>query len=160
MKSKILIVLVFVLAFLFFSCQKDITAPLEEIYNSLPSLDYSSQKYKVNEETLSGKIEFNPPSHRTAEKYSLILKYQEKELTVINHTATNSSIIMFAVDTEIGDVCSVYETQGTNNQLVFVNGKLINLEPNYALLDFKIEEDHFIFLLVNPGMKKYMVYKP
>ena len=144
---------------LFFSCQKN-EIDLEAIYELLPSIEYVSQKYSVNGQLLTEKTKFDPPSTRTGEKKPLQLKYQEKNLAVVEHTATNSLIIMFAVDTEIGDVLSVYEGQGDRNRLAFVNEKKIDLEPGYAIIDLKIKENYFIFLVASQAYKKYVIYEP
>ena len=155
MKTLVLILI----GLLFFSCQKK-EINLEAIYELLPNMEYVSQKYSVNGQLLIEKKKFDPPSARTVEKNPLQLKYQEENLGVIEHTAINSLIIIFAVDTEIGDVLSVYEGQGDKNQLAFVNGKKIELESGYAIIDLKIKENYFIFLLASQAYKKYVIYKP
>ncbi|MBN2884976.1 hypothetical protein JXE04_03550 [Patescibacteria group bacterium] len=156
MKVKFLVVVV---SFLFFSCEKN-DVNLEDVYAALSDTEYVSKNYSINEQVFTERIIVNPSSPRIGTKMPLQLKYKEQNLAVIYHTATNSLLIMLAADTEIGNICSVYESQGSNNQLVFVNGKLVEIEPSCALIDWKINSTSFIFLLANPTGKKYMTYKP
>lgn len=154
---KTIMIVLFILIFI--SCEKN-DSNIKETYESLPDIEYNSQNYSVNNEPLIGKMIFNPPNPRTGARKILELKYQEKQLTVIEHTTRNSLLIMFAVDTEIGDILSIYESQGTSNRLAFINGRQIELEQGYAIVDLKIKEDYFIFRLRNPAHEKFLIYKP
>lgn len=149
----------FLFSFLFFSCETA-DADVEGVYFSLPHVEYFSQKYSVNEQFFVNKVKFNPVDMRIEEKKTLNLKYGGQNLITINHTALNSNIIMFAIDTEIADILSIYESQGINNQLLFVNGKKLDLAPGCAITDLKIKKDYFIFLISSPTGKQYMIYKP
>jgi hypothetical protein len=159
MKRKVLPFVFMIVGFLFFSCEKS-NLSLEEIYETLPEIEHVSQNYSVNGQILTERVKFHPPGPRTNIKHPMNLKYQETELTTIYHTATNSFVIMFAADTKIGNVCSVYESQGNNNRLAFINGKAIDVEPTYAIIGLKVKDDHFIFLMANQAYKKYVIYRP
>lgn len=159
MKTTFLMVVIS-LNFLFFSCEKN-DVNLEDLYGSLPDIEYVSQNYTVNDISFDGKKYFDPPNPRTGgKKEPKYLKYKDNNLDTIYNRYGNSVLIIFAVDTKIGDVCSVYEGQGDVGQLVYINGELIEMEPFYALIDLKIKENYFIFVLANQVQKKYVLYKP
>lgn len=153
-----------VLFLLFFtSCCLTAESPevdLRVVYNSLPSIQYSSQGYSVNNQFLVEKMIISPPSARTGERNPLNLKYKERELTTVYHTSNNSSVIIFAADTEIGNICSIYESQGCKNQFFFINGKRVDFNPCCAVTGFKIKENYFILDLSDGSNHKYIIYKP
>lgn len=140
----------FFLLILFFSCEEQEDTSLEELYLSLPSTEYVSQEYAVNGAYLTEKTSFNPPNPRTTEHLPIVLEYKNQEISTINHTASNSLLIVFAADTKVGDLCSVFESQGGKNQQFFIDGKLV-IFPGHAVTGFKIKDNFLILQLHDPG---------
>lgn len=159
MKTKKLVIVI-LFGFIFISCEET-GVSLEDVYRSLPDVEYFSKNYSVGGVSFSGsKMYFNPNNPRIGREDERIIKYKGSNLDTVYNGYLNSSLVIYAADTEIGDICSVYEQQGEVGQLVFVNGKLIDIEPFYSLVDFKIKENYFIFVLANQLHKKYVIYKP
>lgn len=146
---------------LFFSSCKKEEIDLEALYMLLPSIELGSVNYTVNDQLVTEKKIFNPPSTRTGEKKPLELKYQGKTMAVIGHTSTNTTITVFAIDTEIGDILSVFESCGTRNQLTFIDGKQISIQKGYSLVGVRadIKEKFFILLFKKPGSEQYIMHR-
>ncbi len=146
-------------AVLFISCKKVDLVNLYDTYMSLSEIEYVSDNYTVNDERCVGKMIYSPNSPRDYEPFPKIIKYKGMVIDTVYNRVSNGNLIIFAVDTEIGDILSVYESQG-DNQLAFVNGKKIELELGYAIVDLKIKENYLIFLIASQAYKKYVIYKP
>ncbi len=159
MKIKNVALFVCFFGLLFVSCEKT-ELSLEDLYEALPDIEHVSQNYTVNGISFDGKKYFDPPNQRTGENHPRHIRYQDNDLVTVYNLYANSWLIIFAVDTKNGDVCSVYEGQGVIGQLVFINGKLIEIESSYSLIDLKLYKSGFIFVLANQAHKKYVLYKP
>jgi len=161
MKIKILMLIFATLfAILSISCKKVDLVNLYDVYMSLPEIEHVSDSYTVNDEKCAGKMIYPPDSPRNYEPFPKIIKYKGVVIDTVYNRVSNGNLIVFAADTEIGDICSVYEGQGLEGTMAYLNGIPIKLEPNYALINLRIKENYFIFKLIKQVPIKYVIYKP
>ncbi len=158
--KKLRPLLLLLLTYFIISCDDKEIISSEELYLKLPSLEYISNTYSVNGAYLNKKTIFKAPNLEIPEGPHLIIEYNNQEIAGISYTDSSSVITILTADTDIGDICSIFESERDDNKYLFINGEEVAVKDGQYVVDFKIYNNNFFLALSNDlGEINYKIYR-